>query len=137
MAGTETLYSLTARMDRVLVIPDCAVAIDYKLSRRIPDPDAILIYLCALREAYPNAGRWEFWLEALSEEGVERTVFRSEEFKGQIHNLTAKVKRYFEAESYPAERGDHCLYCQIKGGVNLRIVTQFPWTIWISKHSSS
>lgn len=117
LVGGQPLYALSARLDRVLCLPGGKIAgIDYKIGSRLPPISGILINLAALKAAHPNATAYEFWIESLSDGGVERTIFKGEEFRGAIKTLTAQVRRYLTAESYPAEPGEGCLWCPLRPG---------------------
>ena len=109
--GGEVLYTLTARIDRVLVMKDKTVGVDLKVGAKIPAIEEIVCNMAALKAAYPAGPRWEFWIESLNDEGVDRTVFKAEQLKGAVRLITAQVRRFQAAQVFPPEPNENCQWC--------------------------
>ena len=96
--GDEVLYSRSARLDRILIkaLPggeSIAAGIDYKIGNKRPDTEQVLINLAVLKQMYPGHGAYQCWLEALTDYGMERTVYHTKAIHGMIRSLNDRVHR--------------------------------------------
>lgn len=119
LVGGETVYYIRARPDRILIRPeqnDVVVCRDYKTSNRCPSPEQIFINLAVCKGLYPGYRAYRLEQDAITDEGVQRTIFTSAEVRGVVRLLSEKVRRFTCATEFPAEPADGCAYCQAKAG---------------------
>ena len=111
-------YRLSARLDRLIVRPhqpEIMVVRDYKVgSSRSLEEYQCLINLAVAKILMPGYQAYTLEIDVLcDEEGVQRTVYHSRQYKGMIQLLHDRVRRYTDAMAYPAEPGSACVYCPL------------------------
>jgi hypothetical protein len=109
----QVLYSLTARIDRILALGDTAVALDYKTGQALPSSEMCFVNTAILKALMPGFANYEFWCETISDEGADRTVYRGAEMKGMVHLVTKRVQRYLAVSEYVAEPYHGCRFCPL------------------------
>lgn len=118
-ANGNPVLTLGAKFDHLLVrtdMPSCLVVRDYKTGKPgSADMDAACIMLAIARKRYPTYETCLVEFDWIASSGlVQRVTVTLAEVKEVWKDLKAAATRVYRASEFPAEPGEHCLFCPLK-----------------------